>query len=60
MQLIASGSDTEIREVSGLISCLEELKLNASFILTKDVSETLKVDGFTVRFKSLIDWLIEE
>jgi len=55
-----SSPETESREVSGLISCIHELKPNASLILTEDVSEHLKLGDHLIRFKPLIDWLIEK
>ena len=55
-----SGAETESREVAGLISCIQELKPSTSLILTKEVSETRKVGEFTIKFKPLVDWLIEE
>jgi len=54
-----SGAATESREVEGLVSCMQELKPGASLVLTKDVSGAREVGGFTVRFKPLVDWLIE-
>jgi len=53
-------AETESREVAGLMSCIQELKPSTSLILTKDVSETRKIGAFEIRFKPLIDWLIEE
>ena len=55
-----SSAATESREVSGLISCIQELKPSTSLILTKNVSGTRKVGASTIRFKPLIDWLIEQ
>jgi len=55
-----SSTATEKRELSGLISCIQELKPRILTILTKDVSETRKVGEFTIKFKPLLDWLIEE
>jgi hypothetical protein len=55
-----SSAATEGREVSGLISCLQELKPSTSLILTKDISENRKVGNYTIKFKPLIDWLIEQ
>jgi predicted AAA+ superfamily ATPase len=55
-----SSTATEKRELSGLISCIRELKPSTSIILTKDVSETRKVGESTIKFKPLLDWLIEE
>ena len=55
-----SGTETERREVAGLISCIQELKPGSSLILTKEVSETRKIGVSTIRFKPLVDWLIEE
>ena len=55
-----SSPETESREVSGLISCIQELKPSASLILTKDVSESRTVGDYTIKFKPLIDWLIEQ
>jgi len=55
-----SSAATESREVAGLLSCIKELKPSTSLILTKDVSETRKIGAFEIRFKPLIDWLIEE
>lgn len=54
-----SGAETESRELSGLISCIKELKPTASLILTKDLSENRKVGEYTIKFKPLIDWLLE-
>jgi predicted AAA+ superfamily ATPase len=51
---------TESREIAGLISCIGELKPGTSLILTKDVSETRKVGASMVRFKPLVDWLLEK
>jgi predicted AAA+ superfamily ATPase len=51
---------TEDREVSGLISCMQELKPLASFILTKQVSGSRKVGEREIKFKPLVDWLMEE
>lgn len=55
-----SSTATESRELSGLISCIQELKPSTSIILTKDVLETRKVGESTIKFKPLLDWLIEE
>jgi hypothetical protein len=55
-----SSAATESREVEGLVSCIQELKPSTSLILTKDISETRKVGDSTIKFKPLIDWLIEE
>lgn len=55
-----SSAATENREVLGLISCIQELKPSTSLILTKNVSETRKIGASTIRFKPLIDWLIEQ
>ena len=55
-----SNAETERREVAGLLSCIKELKPTASLILTQNISETRKLGEHTVKFKPLIDWLIEE
>ena len=55
-----SSASTESREVAGLISCIRELKPTTSLILTKDISGSRKVGDFTLKFKPLIDWLIEQ
>ncbi len=55
-----SSAETENREISGLISCLQELKPTSSIILTKDISETRMFGEYTIKFKPLIDWLIEQ
>jgi hypothetical protein len=55
-----SSPETESREVSGLVSCIKELKPTASLMLTKDMSESRKVGDYTVKFKPLIDWLLEQ
>lgn len=55
-----SGAVTESREVAGLISCMQELKPSTSLILTREVSETRRIGDSTIRFKPLVDWLIEE
>jgi predicted AAA+ superfamily ATPase len=54
-----SRNETERREVAGLTSCINELKPSLSLILTKDVSETRKINSDKVRFKPLLDWLLE-
>jgi uncharacterized protein len=55
-----SSAETENREVAGLMSCIHELKPSASLILTRDVSATRKVGALTIKFKPLVDWLLEE
>ena len=51
---------TESREVAGLLSCIEELKPITSLILTKDVSGSRMVGDYTLNFKPLIDWFLEQ
>ena len=51
---------TESREVRGLVSCILELQPATSLILTKDISESRNVGDYTIKFKSLLDWLMEQ
>jgi hypothetical protein len=39
---------------------MQELKPLASFILTKQVSGSRKVGEREIKFKPLVDWLMEE
>lgn len=54
-----SKATTEQREIAGLISGVKELKPTRSIIVTKDVSETKKIDDLKILFKPLVDWLLE-
>lgn len=49
---------TRKREIKGLVACFKELKAKRATILTKDVSETKKIDGVKIKFVPLMDWLL--
>jgi predicted AAA+ superfamily ATPase len=49
---------TEKREIKGLVECVKSLKPDKYYILTKDFSKTVVVDGIKIHFVPISNWLL--
>ncbi|MEW6529103.1 MAG: ATP-binding protein [Candidatus Micrarchaeota archaeon] len=49
---------TLVREKNAILKCAKEFKVKKAIIFTKDVSQTETIDGITISFVPLIDWLL--
>jgi len=54
-----SAHETKTREVRGLITTMETLKINKAFLLTADTTEEIKVGKKTLEVIPLWRWLLE-
>ncbi len=54
-----SDSKTKEREIKGLLSGLNEFKLNKGIIITKDLEKEETIENKTIKFIPLWKWLLE-
>jgi uncharacterized protein len=61
LQVVYDLSDlkTKEREVRGLLSCLNEFKLNKGIIITKNLEKEEKIDNKIIKYIPLWKWLLE-
>ena len=50
---------TMARETDAIVKCAKEFKMKTAIILTKNVSKTQEINGISIRFVPLIDWLLK-
>ncbi len=51
---------TITRETDAIVKCARKFKIKKATILTKNVSKTEEIDGITISFIPLLNWLLEK
>ncbi len=51
---------TITREIDAIVKCARKFKIKKATILTKNVSKTEEIDGITISFIPLLNWLLEK